>query len=316
MVSPNSIAGDTQTSVKLTRTFPVPRTTVFAAWTSTDHLKRWFGPDGFSIPEAKVEMKVGGAFDYCMRGPNAVEHWVHGRFLLVEPPERLVIEMDVQGPGGGIAFTALTTVTFEHSPGGTLLTVEQSYRESDASAAPMIAGAMEGWSQTLAHLATFLSESERTRPAVRTVVHDSFTLQRDYPASVDQVWAALTTEEGKSKWFVGPPGQWSLVERSMDIRPGGGERVVGKAATGRLTTFDATYLDIEPGERLVYAYQMWLDDQKISVSLATMELSEAHGGARLKVTEQGAFLDGYDDAGSRKSGTADLLDRIGRSLEA
>ena len=156
---------------------------------------------------------------------------------------------------------------------------------------------------------------KRTKPAVRNVVHGSFTLDRNYPASAARVWAALTTPEGKSKWFVGPPGQWSLVERTMDIRPGGRERVVGKTETGRLTTFDATYLDVQQGERLVYAYQMWLDDQKISVSLATMELSETHRGAHLRVTEQGAFLDGYDDSGSRESGTADLLDRIGRSLE-
>ena len=102
----------------------------------------------------------------------------------------------------------------------------------------------------------------------------------------------------------------------MDVRVGGRERVVGQAGTGRLTTFDATYLDVQERERLVYAYQMWLDDRKISVSLATMELLETGAGTRLKMTEQGAFLDGYDDAGSREAGTADLLDRIGESLEA
>lgn len=315
MVSPNNIAGDTKTGVRLTRTFPVPRTAVFAAWSSADHVKRWFGPDRYSVPEARVEPRVGGAFDVCMRGPEGVEHWLRGRFLVVDPPERLVFEMDVQAPGGGLAFTALTTVTFEHTPGGTRLTVEQTYRDLDSSAASMIEGAREGWTQTLAHLANFLSEAERARPAVRTVVHDSFTLHRDYAAPVARVWAALTTAEAKSKWFVGPPG-WSLVERSMDVRPGGSERVVGKTEAGRQTTFEATYLDVRQDERLVYAYQMWLDDQKISVSLATMELSETRSGSHIKVTEQGAFLDGYDDAGSREFGTADLLDRIGRSLEA
>ena len=47
-----------------------------------------------------------------------------------------------------------------------------------------------------------------------------------------------------------------------------------------------------------------------------MEL-QAEGSARttLKLTEQGAFLDGFDDAGGRERGTALLLDKLGASLE-
>jgi len=60
---------------------------------------------------------------------------------------------------------------------------------------------------------------------------------------------------------------------------------------------------------------MWLDEMKISVSLATMQMMPAGPGrTTLKVTEQGAFLDGYDDAGSRERGTGFLLDKLGASL--
>jgi hypothetical protein len=38
------------------------------------------------------------------------------------------------------------------------------------------------------------------------------------------------------------------------------------------------------------------------------------GGTKLMVAEQGAFLDGYDDSGSREHGTAYLLDGLGASL--
>jgi hypothetical protein len=61
---------------------------------------------------------------------------------------------------------------------------------------------------------------------------------------------------------------------------------------------------------------MHLDARKISVSLATIELAPAGAGTKLKLTEQGAFLDGYDDAGSREHGTGLLLDRLGASLRA
>jgi len=82
-----------------------------------------------------------------------------------------------------------------------------------------------------------------------------------------------------------------------------------------LNELDAVYFDVVPDQRLVYAYEMHLDDRKISVSLATMELQPEGAGTRLVATEQGAFLDGYDDAGSRERGTGFLLDRLGASLQ-
>jgi hypothetical protein len=45
-----------------------------------------------------------------------------------------------------------------------------------------------------------------------------------------------------------------------------------------------------------------------------MELKPEGAGTKLTVTEQGAFLDGYDDAGSREHGTGLLLDKLGASL--
>jgi hypothetical protein len=59
---------------------------------------------------------------------------------------------------------------------------------------------------------------------------------------------------------------------------------------------------------------MHLDDKRISVSLTTIELFPEGKGTRLKFTEQGVFLDGHDDAGSRKHGSGWLLDQIGASL--
>ena len=55
---------------------------------------------------------------------------------------------------------------------------------------------------------------------------------------------------------------------------------------------------------------MNLDERKRPVSLATPELLSARAGAHLVVTEQDAFLDGYDAAGSRARGTAEPLDRL------
>jgi uncharacterized protein YndB with AHSA1/START domain len=85
--------------------------------------------------------------------------------------------------------------------------------------------------------------------------------------------------------------------------------------SGVVTRFDAIYCDVIADERLVYSYEMHLDDRKISASLATLELKPTGTDTRLVMTEQGAFLDGYDDAGSREHGSNFLLDALGTSLK-
>jgi uncharacterized protein YndB with AHSA1/START domain len=101
----------------------------------------------------------------------------------------------------------------------------------------------------------------------------------------------------------------------MDVRVGGRESLKGRLEGGMVSTFEAIYYDVIPNERLVYSYEMHLDDKKISVSLATLQLKATAGKTTLMVTEQGAFLDGYDDAGSREHGTGHLLDALGASLK-
>jgi uncharacterized protein YndB with AHSA1/START domain len=147
----------------------------------------------------------------------------------------------------------------------------------------------------------------------RSVVHGVFTVRRRYPASPAQVYRALANKDAKARWFVGPEGVVTL-EREMDVRPGGRERLKARWPNGLVTTFDAVYFDIVANERRVYTYEMHLDDRKISVSLATIYLEAEEGGSRLTVTEQGVFLDGYDDAGSREHGAGKLLDALGASL--
>jgi uncharacterized protein YndB with AHSA1/START domain len=151
----------------------------------------------------------------------------------------------------------------------------------------------------------------------RNVSHGSFTIERTYPGVTPQrVFEAFATEKGKDAWFSGPDERWDIVERKLDFRVGGRERLVGQWKAGMRTEFDATYWDIAPGERIIYAYSMHLDGRKISVSLATFEFKPAPGGgAHFKMHEQGAFLDGYDDNGSREEGSREIVEKLSRYLE-
>ncbi len=148
----------------------------------------------------------------------------------------------------------------------------------------------------------------------RSVSFGIFHLERTYDASPSRVWKALTDPAAKAQWFGEPSDQFELIERSIDVRPGGRERVKGRWGERVTSTFDATYHDVIENERLVYSYEMHMDDRKISVSLATLQLKADGKRTRLLIAEQGDFLDGYDDAGSREHGTGELLDALGRSL--
>ena len=118
-----------------------------------------------------------------------------------------------------------------------------------------------------------------------------------------------------------PPG--STAPRSgdrssseLDFRVGGREVNSGGPPGGPSFTYEATYRDIVPGERFIYAYDMYSDDVRISVSLGTVELAPAGVGTRLTYTEQAAMLDGLDTVEQRERGTIELLDALGRALAA
>lgn len=147
----------------------------------------------------------------------------------------------------------------------------------------------------------------------RTVVHSTFSIQRSFDASPERVFQAFAQLESKAKWFSGPE-QWVTHQREFDFRVGGREILSGGAKGSTPHTFDARYFDIVPNRRIVYAYDMYVGERKLSVSLATIELRPEGKGTHLIMTEQGAYLDGVEDGTQREAGTRELLEKLGRSL--
>jgi uncharacterized protein YndB with AHSA1/START domain len=150
--------------------------------------------------------------------------------------------------------------------------------------------------------------------SARSIKHASFTIERKLDFDPSLVFRAWTKPEVKARWFSGPPDKWTEQLREMDVRVGGRDRLDGRFVDGSESRFEAIYFDIVPDRRLVYSYEMHWQGKKISVSLATIEFVAAGRGTKLVVTEQGAFLDGYEDGGSRERGTLALLDSLEREL--
>ena len=147
-----------------------------------------------------------------------------------------------------------------------------------------------------------------------SAVHDTFTLDRHYDAAPARVFQAFADPDAKTHWFH-PPAGARQEDTTFDFREGGRETAVTVFDSGERYGFYALYQDIVPSERIVYSYEMTMNGQRISVSVATIQLSPgAGGGTDLVLTEQGVYLDGLDQPKFRVAGTEDLLTQLGEWL--
>lgn len=138
--------------LRLSRVLRARRETVFAAWSSAEHVSRWFAPETCAVLEAKVELRAGGPFELSMRSPDGTVNWLRGTVVEVVPNTRLVIDLRIDDSAGAPLFRAYTEVDFADAPEGMRLDVTQTYTLIDLSKAWMLAGAPQGWSSTLDNL--------------------------------------------------------------------------------------------------------------------------------------------------------------------
>ena len=154
-----------------------------------------------------------------------------------------------------------------------------------------------------------------------SVIHDTFTIERSYLAIPARVFAAFATTEAKGNWATieGHQGvDESMVPVEFEFRIGGRERF-GFIRNGATYRFDARYYDIVPNQRIIYSYEMYAADARISVSVATIEFATNGDGTALSWTEQGAFLDGHDGDEApalRVWGTTAMIDNLPGYLDA
>ncbi|RKR86645.1 uncharacterized protein YndB with AHSA1/START domain [Micromonospora pisi] len=147
----------------------------------------------------------------------------------------------------------------------------------------------------------------------RSQTHATFVIERNYPVPVAEVWHALSDDAARDQWFGGGP-TFEVEDKSHDFRVGGRAIEEGRWHGGPRSRFESVYTDIVDQRRIVFTYDMWVDDQHLSTSLTTIAVEPDGDATRLTYTEQGVHFDGLDSAEGREEGTRGILDGLASFL--
>jgi len=147
----------------VTRVFDAPREAVWKAWTDPRRLVRWWGPEGFTSPSCKMDLREGGKYLFCMRSPEGQEYWSTGVYRDIVPLERIVLTDSFADENGNVVpashygmqgdwpLEMLVTVTFENDKGKTIMTLQHAGMPSDT-----VSDCEAGWNGSFDKLAETL----------------------------------------------------------------------------------------------------------------------------------------------------------------
>ena len=142
--------------VIIKRTIAAPRELVYGAFTDARHLAKWWGPEGFTTPDAAADPRPGGAMRLDMHGPDGNVYLGGGTYHELTPPERLVFSTTILAEDGTALAEFRNTLTFAEHGGKTELTLSITMVHADPSVAHHTADMEEGWTSSLVCLAAYL----------------------------------------------------------------------------------------------------------------------------------------------------------------
>lgn len=149
-------------AVVIERSFDAPVDLIWQMWTDPEHFKAWYGPDGATIPFAKMDVRFGGTRLVCMEvqspgGPRQM--WFTGEYREVVHNERLVYTESMSDENGNVSSspdvgmpeghptTTKVRVELEDVGGRTKMVMTHAGIPSDSPGAA-------GWAMALDKLAT------------------------------------------------------------------------------------------------------------------------------------------------------------------
>jgi len=149
----------------LERIFDAPRELVFKVFKEPEHLARWWGPTGWTLPVCTVDFRPGGVWHYCMLSPDGkMESWGKGEYLEIVEPERIVYIDSFSDADGNVIESmpqAEITMTFIDLDGKTKLVSSAKYATAEILKTIIDMGVLDGIGQTWDRLEALLADLQR-----------------------------------------------------------------------------------------------------------------------------------------------------------
>lgn len=143
----------TDRELVITRMLNAPRELVFNVWTDPNHIKNWWGPDGFTNTISKMDVRPGGEWNLIMHGPEGTNYKNKSIFREVVRPERIVYD-HVSVP------KFLATITFTAEGQKTLIKWSMLFESKESFEQTVKTfGAVEGLKQNIERLGNYLTDN-------------------------------------------------------------------------------------------------------------------------------------------------------------
>ena len=149
-------------AVVIERNFDAPADLIWQMWADPEHFKQWYGPKGFTVPVAEMDLRVGGKRLICMASPDgSMKMWTTGEYVEIVPNQRLiytespadengnVVSPSAMGMPEGYPATTEVTVSLEELDGRTRMVMTHA-------GVPAESGAGGGWEQAFDKLTDYI----------------------------------------------------------------------------------------------------------------------------------------------------------------
>jgi uncharacterized protein YndB with AHSA1/START domain len=166
------LAPDTEEFV-ISRLFDASLDLVWKAHTEVERLRQWWGPKGFTMLSAELDLRPGGMFHYGMRAPDGSEIW--GRFVYREitAPKRIVFLESFSDAQGGATrhpwsatwpLKTLNTLTLSEQESRTRVTITSEPHDATIAERRTFESGREcmrmGFTGTFDQLAAYLARAQ------------------------------------------------------------------------------------------------------------------------------------------------------------
>ncbi|HEY4875059.1 MAG TPA: SRPBCC family protein [Puia sp.] len=119
-----AVSAITNLELTITRLFNAPRQLMWEVWTNPEHIKNWWGPNGFTNTIFTMDVKNGGIWDFIMHGPDGTDYKNENVFAEIMKPEKIVYD-HVNYPKHH------TTITFKEQGNKTLVTMTMIFETAE-----------------------------------------------------------------------------------------------------------------------------------------------------------------------------------------